>query len=71
MRTAWAILFTFGIFLAVAAVLFMMGFGASRLPGPVGDPFYFRRRKAGNILFGIGLICITISAAIISFGVPR
>ena len=71
MRLAWAILFTFGIFLAVCAVIFMMGFGASRLPSPIGDPAYFKRRHAGNILFGIGMICIVISTAILSLGVPK
>ena len=68
MRIFLAIMFTFACFMATCAVLFMMGFCASRLT-PVTDTY---RRNAGNLLFGLSLTLIVISTAIFTFtGFPQ
>lgn len=68
MKLFLGIMFVLAIFLATCAVLFMMGFGASRL-APVTDT---KRRNAGNLLFGLSLTLLVISTAILTFtGVPQ
>lgn len=67
MKIFMGVMFVLAVFLASCAVLFMMGFGASRL-APVSDT---KRRNAGNLLFGLSLILLTVSCAIFSLGVPR